>query len=795
MLAGAADLLLLFAGYLLTSVPGYALAGFAKDGPGTEAAMKYYLIGALHGVFMLAGITVLDLLMAIASRSALAVRFLLSYLAAYAVTNLGAFAVVTELRHASTLADYRGLARRHPGLAAVLVICLLSLVGTPPTCVFACKLEIFTATIDGGYTWLAALAVANTIASLFYYLRWLAPALLRQPAAAEPDPLRAAGHWAAAAAYTAGTISHALGIAVGAVLPLLTGTCCDDRGTAPGRCGGPAESGGYTVGNVADPEPVGGITGHQVADRSDAGGTIGDLVPCSTPPAEAGRADVPPNRRGRPLRLALLVMMAVILAGAVAVPAYLVTGHRQASGQPLRPSGIPPGHLDQPRRPDVAVAECRPSRHPASRSPTRTGTCSGCRTSAGRPWCWSSWTRTAWTSARSWPMSSPPPTTTSGRPPPRSCSRRSTSTRTTPALPPSPSSPVSTSSRPFPAGTSSPARCRSSRPSGAPTISRSRHADRTRTSSTAPTSISSTRQSGDAHSPSPRQTKDGQRRHGQSERAVNLNDGPDVRPDYIWIGDPDGGEGTGDQRQRRPMDRAHDPVVTGRRSPLPVHPHLHFDAAVIEVRRSIFANPALIAPHAAARLPANAWRRWAMPDDIRRPVVDKSHMPSRHVTVGPERAPHRAFLYSMGLSEEQINQPLVGVATTWNEAAPCNIALARQAQAAKKGVAAAHGTPREFTTITVTDGIAMGHAGMKASLISREIIADSVELTMRGHCYDALVGLAGCDKSLPGMMMAMVRLNVPSVFMYGGSIMPGRFRGHDVTIGDVYEWVGKHSIQ
>jgi dihydroxy-acid dehydratase len=184
-----------------------------------------------------------------------------------------------------------------------------------------------------------------------------------------------------------------------------------------------------------------------------------------------------------------------------------------------------------------------------------------------------------------------------------------------------------------------------------------------------------------------------------------------------------------------------------------------------------------------------------MPDDVRRPVFDKSHMPSRHVTIGPERAPHRAFLYSMGLTEEQINQPLVGVATTWNEAAPCNISLGRQAQAAKKGVAAARGTPREFTTITVTDGIAMGHAGMKSSLISREIIADSVELTMRGHCYDALVGLAGCDKSLPGMMMAMVRLNVPSVFMYGGSIMPGRFQGHDVTIGDVYEWVGKHSVQ
>jgi dihydroxy-acid dehydratase len=183
-----------------------------------------------------------------------------------------------------------------------------------------------------------------------------------------------------------------------------------------------------------------------------------------------------------------------------------------------------------------------------------------------------------------------------------------------------------------------------------------------------------------------------------------------------------------------------------------------------------------------------------MPDDARQPRFDKSRLPSRHVTVGPERAPHRSFLYSMGLSEEQINQPLVGVATTWNEAAPCNIALARQAQAAKKGVAAAGGTPREFTTITVTDGIAMGHAGMKSSLVSREVIADSVELSMRGHCYDALVGLAGCDKSLPGLMMVMVRLNVPSVFMYGGSILPGRFKGRDVTIGDVFEGVGAHSV-
>jgi dihydroxy-acid dehydratase len=172
---------------------------------------------------------------------------------------------------------------------------------------------------------------------------------------------------------------------------------------------------------------------------------------------------------------------------------------------------------------------------------------------------------------------------------------------------------------------------------------------------------------------------------------------------------------------------------------------------------------------------------------------DKSKLPSRHTTVGPERAPHRSYLYAMGLTDEEIAQPLVGVATCWNEAAPCNIALARQAQAAKVGVKAAHGTPREFTTITVTDGIAMGHAGMKSSLVSRDLIADSVELTMRGHCYDALVGIAGCDKSLPGLMMAMVRLDVPSVFLYGGSILPGRFKGKDVTVVDVFEAVGAHS--
>jgi len=172
---------------------------------------------------------------------------------------------------------------------------------------------------------------------------------------------------------------------------------------------------------------------------------------------------------------------------------------------------------------------------------------------------------------------------------------------------------------------------------------------------------------------------------------------------------------------------------------------------------------------------------------------DKSKLPSRHTTVGPERAPHRSYLYAMGVTEEEVYQPLVGVATTWNEAAPCNISLMRQAQMVKQGVRAAGGTPREFTTITVTDGIAMGHAGMKSSLVSRETIADSVELTMRGHCYDAIVGLAGCDKSLPGLMMAMVRLNVPSVFMYGGSILPGRFKGKDVTVVDIFEGVGLHA--
>ncbi|MET0545404.1 MAG: dihydroxy-acid dehydratase [Caulobacterales bacterium] len=172
---------------------------------------------------------------------------------------------------------------------------------------------------------------------------------------------------------------------------------------------------------------------------------------------------------------------------------------------------------------------------------------------------------------------------------------------------------------------------------------------------------------------------------------------------------------------------------------------------------------------------------------------DKSKLPSRHVSVGPDRAPHRSYYYAMGIPTKEIEQPFVAVATCWNESAPCNNTLNRQAQAVKKGVREAGATPFEFTTITVTDGIAMGHEGMKSSLVSRDVIADSVELSVRGHSYDALVGLAGCDKSLPGMMMAMLRLNVPSVFLYGGSILPGRWKGRDVTVQDMFEAVGSHA--
>ena len=174
-------------------------------------------------------------------------------------------------------------------------------------------------------------------------------------------------------------------------------------------------------------------------------------------------------------------------------------------------------------------------------------------------------------------------------------------------------------------------------------------------------------------------------------------------------------------------------------------------------------------------------------------TFDKSRLPSRHVSVGPERAPHRSYYYAMGMTEEQIGRPFVAVASAGNDSAPCNTTLDFQADICREGVEAGGGTPRRFNTITVTDGIAMGHQGMKSSLVSREVIADSVELSVRGHCYDALVTFAGCDKSLPGMMMAMLRLNIPSIFVYGGSILPGRYQDRDVTVVDVFEAVGQHA--
>jgi dihydroxy-acid dehydratase len=174
-------------------------------------------------------------------------------------------------------------------------------------------------------------------------------------------------------------------------------------------------------------------------------------------------------------------------------------------------------------------------------------------------------------------------------------------------------------------------------------------------------------------------------------------------------------------------------------------------------------------------------------------TFDKAKLPSRHVSVGPERSPHRSYYYAMGIAEADIAKPFVALASAGNNSAPCNTKLDEQADAAQAGVITGGGMPRRFNTITVTDGIAMGHQGMKSSLVSREVIADSVELSVRGHCYDALVGFAGCDKSLPGMMMAMLRLNVPSIFVYGGSILPGRFHDRDVTVVDVFEAVGQYA--
>src|ERR687884_1771487 len=163
---------------------------------------------------------------------------------------------------------------------------------------------------------------------------------------------------------------------------------------------------------------------------------------------------------------------------------------------------------------------------------------------------------------------------------------------------------------------------------------------------------------------------------------------------------------------------------------------------------------------------------------------------SRNVIEGPSRAPHRAMFKAMGLKDEDLEKPIVGVSSTCNKATPCNLHLGKLAQKAKEGVKDAKCTPREFTAISVSDIIAMGHEGMKASLVSREVIADSIEIMMRAHQYDGLIGIAGCDKSLPGTLMAMARLNLPSIFVYGGTIMPGNWNGKDVTIQDVYEAVG-----
>jgi dihydroxy-acid dehydratase len=181
-----------------------------------------------------------------------------------------------------------------------------------------------------------------------------------------------------------------------------------------------------------------------------------------------------------------------------------------------------------------------------------------------------------------------------------------------------------------------------------------------------------------------------------------------------------------------------------------------------------------------------------MSSNPEKPAFDKARLRSRHTTVGPAKAPARALMYGTGVPAGGLDKPLVGVFTTWNDGSPCSMGHREQAQAVKQGVKAAGGTPFEFTTVSVVDGIANGHAGMKNSLPSREYIADSIELVMRGHSYDAMVCIAGCDKNIPAMMMAMLRLNVPSVFLYGGSILPGRHRGRDITVVDVFESVGKY---
>src|SRR5207248_3343102 len=171
----------------------------------------------------------------------------------------------------------------------------------------------------------------------------------------------------------------------------------------------------------------------------------------------------------------------------------------------------------------------------------------------------------------------------------------------------------------------------------------------------------------------------------------------------------------------------------------------------------------------------------------------KLKLTSHDLLVGPDRAPARAMLKAVGFTDEDLSRPIIGVANTWIEVMPCNFHLRRLSERVKAGIRAAGGTPIEYNTIAVSDGISMGTEGMKASLISREVIADSIELVARGHLFDGVVGLSGCDKTIPGMVMALARLDLPSLMLYGGSIMPGQFQGHDVTIQDVFEGVGAYA--
>jgi dihydroxy-acid dehydratase len=175
-------------------------------------------------------------------------------------------------------------------------------------------------------------------------------------------------------------------------------------------------------------------------------------------------------------------------------------------------------------------------------------------------------------------------------------------------------------------------------------------------------------------------------------------------------------------------------------------------------------------------------------------TIDPRHK-SHNLLDGPGRAPARAMLKAVGFTDADLERPLIGVANTWIEVMPCNFHLRRLSERVKAGIRAAGGTPIEYNTIAVSDGISMGTEGMKASLISREVIADSIELVARGHLFDGVVALSGCDKTIPGTVMALCRLNVPSLMLYGGSIMPGQFQGHDVTIQDVFEAVGKHACR